>query len=129
MVFSLLASDPLLIREKWIRMRVLYKNAVDLPPAPGRVAISTITEEQVELYWHVPSPGQPIIEVVQTFLAKKSTTEDKDIALAVCRLCLNCLGGPSRMQEEHLYQWLHEATHDDTPDSTNWKKVVVIVQI
>ena len=32
------------------------------------------------------------------------------------------------MQAEHLRQWLIDATQDDSPDSTNWMKVVVIVQ-
>ena len=32
------------------------------------------------------------------------------------------------MRVEHLLQWLHEATRDNTPDTTNWQKVVAIVK-
>ena len=32
------------------------------------------------------------------------------------------------MRPEHLYQWFHEAKRDDTTDTTNWQKVVSIVQ-
>ena len=32
------------------------------------------------------------------------------------------------MQAEHLRQWLITATRDDAPDTTNWMKVVAIVQ-
>ena len=33
------------------------------------------------------------------------------------------------MQAEHLPQWLIAATRDDSPDATNWLKVVAIVQV
>ena len=32
------------------------------------------------------------------------------------------------MRAEHLRQWLIAATLDDTPDATNWLKVVAIVK-
>ena len=32
------------------------------------------------------------------------------------------------MQAEHLFQWLISATLDDSPDTTNWLKVVAIMQ-
>ena len=32
------------------------------------------------------------------------------------------------MRSEHLRQWLIAETRDDAPDSTNWLKVVAIVQ-
>ena len=54
--------------------------------------------------------------------------EDEEISWAVRRLCLNCQDGPSGMQAEHLRQWLIDMTRDDSPDATNWMKVVVIVQ-
>ena len=47
----------------------------------------------------------------------------------MCRLGLNRLGVPSVMRAEHLCQWLHEATQEEYPDTTNWKNVVAIVQV
>ena len=41
-VESLLASDMPLIREAWIKMWVWYKEAVDLPPPPYIVSITTM---------------------------------------------------------------------------------------
>ena len=32
------------------------------------------------------------------------------------------------MRAEHLCQWLIAVTRDDAPDTTNWLKVVAIVQ-
>ena len=53
-------------------MRGWYKGTVDRPPPPSRVAIYTITEEQVKLYRHISSPGQPIPVGVQPFLVDDS---------------------------------------------------------
>ena len=66
--------------------------------------------ERVELYRHVPPMGQPIPMGLQLFLIYYSILEDKDIAWAVHRLCLNRSGGPLGIRSEHLRQWLHEAT-------------------
>ena len=46
----------------------------------------------------------------------------------VRRLFLNRSGGLSGMRSEHLRQWLIATTWDDTPDATNFQKVVAIVQ-
>ena len=83
-----------------------YKDTVDLPPPPARVAIATMTEERVELYLHVAPPGQPISVGVQPFLLDDSIPEDKEISREVRRLRLNRSGGPSVMRSEHLQQWL-----------------------
>ena len=44
------------------------------------------------------------------------------------RLFLNRSRGPSVIRAEHLRQWLIAATRDNTPDATNWQKIVTIVQ-
>ena len=62
------------------------------------------------------------------FLVDDDIPEDEDIAWAVCRLCLNRSVGPSGMQSEHLRQWQIAVTMDNLPDTTNWLKVVAIVQ-
>ena len=54
--------------------------------------------------------------------------EDEDIDWEVRRLHLNRSGGLSGMRAEHLCQWLIAATWDDSPDATDWLKVVAIVQ-
>ena len=100
---------------------------MDLPPPPIRVAIAIITAERVELYQNVPPPGQPIHVGVQPLPVDDSIPEDKEIAWAVRQLLQNRSGGLSGMRAEHLRQWLIAATWDDTPDATNWLKVVNIV--
>ena len=54
--------------------------------------------------------------------------EEEEISWAVCRLRLNRSGDPLGMKAENLRKWLISATRDNTPDATNWKKAVVIVQ-
>ena len=76
---SLLASDPPLIREAWIRMRGWYKDAVDHPPPPSRVTIYHMMAEWVELYRHVPFSGQPIPVVVTPLHIDKLVPKDKEI--------------------------------------------------
>ena len=61
------------------------------------------------------------------FLVDDSIPEDEDITWAVRRLLLNRLGGPSGIQAEHLHQWLIAAMRDDSPDATNWLKVVAMM--
>ena len=101
---------------------------MDRPLPPDRVIITTIMAERVEIYWHVTPPVQPIPVGLHPFLVDDSIPEYEEIAWAVRRLRLNSSGGPSVIRVEHLRHWLHEATRDNTPDSTNWKKVVSIVQ-
>ena len=95
-VESLLASDPPLIRESWIRMQGWYKEEVDRIPLPSRVSLTTMTAEREHLYWHVPLMGEaiPVQDPPFTLSVDDSIPEDEEIASAVCRLCLNLSGGP-----------------------------------
>ena len=81
----LLASDPNLIHEAWIRIQGWYKDAVDQPPPLDRVALAKMMAEREELYRHVPSPGYPIPvgEPPFPFLVDDSIPEDEDITWAV----------------------------------------------
>ena len=92
-VKSPLTSDPPLIQEAWNQMRGWYKDAVDHPLPPARVAIANITVKRVKLYWPVPPPGQPIPVGVQQFSVDEAIPEDKDIAWAVSRIHWNRSGG------------------------------------
>ena len=125
---SLLASNPSLICKTWIWIQGWYRDAVDRPLPPSRVALATMTAERKDLYRNFPTLGEPIPVVNLPFSVDDGIPEDEEIAWAVHRLCLNCLCGPSGMQAEHLRQWLIDATRDDPPDTTNWLKVVAIVQ-
>ena len=89
-----------------------------------------MTAEREDLYWHVPSPGEliPVGDLPFHFSVDDSILEDEDITWAVHRLLLNRLGGPSGIQAEHLCQWLIAAMRDDSPDATNWLKVVANFQ-
>ena len=65
---------------------------------------------------------------VQPFLLDDSIPEDEKITWTVRRLFLNRSSGLSVMRVKHLHHWLIDATQDDTPDTTNWQKVVTRVQ-
>ena len=101
---SLLASDPTIIQETCIWMRVWYKEDVDLLPRPSRVAISTMTVDLVELYRKVLPPGKPIPGGERPFQVDDSIPEYKEITWTVRRLCLNHLGVLSVIISEHLRQ-------------------------
>ena len=93
-VESLLSSDLPLLREAWINMWGCYKEAVDRPTPPDRMAISTMMVNKVKLYQHFPPPGYLISVGVKPFLVNESIPEDQQIAWAVLRLRLNRSGGP-----------------------------------
>ena len=118
---SLLASDPPLICEAWIRMRGWYKESVNRHPPPSRVALATMTAEREELHRHVPSPVDPIPveDPPFPFLVNDSIPEDEEITWAVRSIYLNRSGVPSGMRAEHLRQWLIAVTWDNSPDATN----------
>ena len=89
-VESLLASNPPLIREAWIHMLGWYKDTSDRPPPPFRVTLGHMMEERVDLYRHIPYLGNPIPVGVNPLPVEESLTDDKDIAWAVRRICMNC---------------------------------------
>ena len=108
-------------------MRGWYKAAVDRPPHPARVSLTTITSEREELYRNAPPPGEPIPVENLPLLVDYDIPEDEEIAWAVLKLHLNRSGGPSGMRSAYLHQWLIDAMRDDSPGATNWQKVVAIV--
>ena len=55
-----------------------------------------------------------------SFLVDDDILDDEEIAWEVRRLRLNCSGGTSGMQAEHLRQWLIDVMRDDSPGATNW---------
>ena len=57
-----------------------------------------------------------------------SNPDDKEIAWAVRWIFWNRSGSPSGIRAEHLRQWLIAESRYNTPDTTNWLKVVTIVQ-
>ena len=90
---SLFTSSIPLIREAWIYMWLWYKYAVNRPPPTSRVTINHMIEDRVELYRHVPSPGQSIPVGITPFPVDNSVLDDKEIAWEVRRLHLNHSGG------------------------------------
>ena len=83
-----------------------------------------------ELYRNLPPPREPISvqDPPFPFSVYDSIPGDEEIAWEVRMLCLNLPDSPSGMRAEHLRQWLISATQDDSPDATNWLKVVAIMQ-
>ena len=96
-VYSLLTSDPPLVKEAWIRIRGWHKDASDRPP-PARVTIKQMTSERVELYQHVPHPGRYTTLDVTPFPVEDSIPGEAEIVEEVKHLCLKRPGGPSVMR-------------------------------
>ena len=63
----LLGEDPPLHKEEWHRMKGWYKAVVDRASLPARANFERITAERVDLYRHVPLPGENIPVSVELF--------------------------------------------------------------
>ena len=57
---ALLGADLPMPREAWQRLKGWYKAAVDRAPQSARAMLERITEERVDLYSYMPSPGKNI---------------------------------------------------------------------
>ena len=59
------------------------------PPPPSRVTIERMAVDSVDLYRHMPPPGQTILVDMTPLPVKYSVTVKDEIAWAVRRICLN----------------------------------------
>ena len=92
-VEALLGGDPPNAKEAWRRMKGWYKAAVNRAPLPARSTLKRIMAERVELYSHVPPPGDNIpVTVTPSEIYDLVPTED-EIAEAVKKLRRNWSGG------------------------------------
>ena len=105
-VERLLGADPPLHREAWRRMKGGYRSAVDRAPLPNWVTFEQITAEWVDLYRHVPPPGEKIPVSVEPFSVEDSVPTEDDIEWATKQLCNHCFEALSGMRAENLKGWL-----------------------
>ena len=89
-------------------MKGCYQAAVNHMPPPAWVTLELITEDQVDLYLHVPPPGENIPVLVDPFPVEDSVPTEDEIEWAEKRLQNHRSRGPSRMRAEHLKGWLEE---------------------
>ena len=88
-VETLLGEDPQNPKEAWRRKNRWYKAAVNCAPPPSRATLEQIMAEGVELYSHVPPPGDNIpVTVTPSDIDDLVPTED-DILEAVKKLRRN----------------------------------------
>ena len=80
------------------------------------------------MYRHVPSLVQMIPVGLHLFPVEDYIPADEGTTWAVFRIRLNRSGGPSGIRVEHPPQWLHKPTWEEAPETTNWQKVVAILQ-
>ena len=93
-------------REAWQRLKGWYKAEFDCVLPPARAMLERITEEQVDLYSYVPSPGKNIPLSVKPFLVDDSVPTEDKIEEAVKNLQRNRSEGALGMRAEHLKGWL-----------------------
>ena len=88
-VEALLGGDPPNAKEAWRRMKGWYKADVNRAPPPARDTLERITVERVELYSHMPTPGDNIpVTVTPSEIDDLVPTED-EITEAVKKLRRN----------------------------------------
>ena len=66
----MLGTDPLLHKEGWHRMKGWYRSTVDYAPPLAQVTLERITAERVDLYRHLPLPGEKIpvsVDLLQVY--------------------------------------------------------------
>ena len=140
-VEALLGGDTPNAKEAWRKMKGRYKAAVNRAPPPAQATLERITAERVELYSHVPPPGDNIpVTVTPSEVDDLVPTEDK-IAEALKKLRRNRSGGPSGIRAEHLKWWLAAAKREEMAEEKGeekteaeegggdlWGKVVEITQ-
>ena len=108
-VDKLLGTDPPLHQESWHQVKGWYQAAVTHMPPPARVTLELITEDQVDLYLHVPPPEENIPVLVDPLPVEESVPTEDGIEWAAKQLQNHRSRGASRMQAEHLKGWLAEA--------------------
>jgi hypothetical protein len=84
--------------------------------------------EYGELFANQPSTGDPIPVLVAPFEFNDMNPTDKEIGAAVGRLHSRKSPGPSGMRPEDLKEWRDAAWWDKDPDTTEWDKLVELVQ-
>ena len=109
----LLVEDPPLHKESWHQMKGWYRAAFERTPKPAQVTLYWITAERVDLYQHVPPPGENIPKSVEPFQVENSVPTEDEIEWDVKCLRNHCSWGPSGMRAEHLHGWLAEAQKEE----------------
>ena len=77
-------------------------SAVNCTSLPAWVTLEYITAERVDLYRHIPPPGENIPISVDPFPVEDLVPTEDEIEGLVERLQNHCSGGPSEMWAEHL---------------------------
>ena len=96
-VDSLLAYNPPLVKETWIRIRGWQRKSEDQPPPPPvRVMIGRMATERADLYRRVTPTGRIISVAVTPFMLDDSIPEEEEVAWEVRRLRKNMSGGGVR---------------------------------
>ena len=83
-------------------MKGWYRTAVDCASPPARVTLERIAVELVDLYRHIPPPGENIPISVDPFPVEDLVPTEDEIEGLVEWLQNHRSGGPSEMWAEHL---------------------------
>ena len=90
-------------------MKGWYRAEFDRAMPPAWVTLERITAESVDLYRHVPPPGDNIPVYVELFQVEDLVPTEDDIEWAVRRLRKHRSRGTLGMRSEHLKGWMSES--------------------
>ena len=88
-------------------------SAVNCTSLPAWVTLEYITAERVDLYRHIPPPGENIPVSVEPFPVEDLVPTEDEIECAVKWIQNHRSGGPSGIRDEHLKGWLAEARKEE----------------
>ena len=87
---------------------------VNHAPPPAQVTLEQITADCVDLYRHIPPPGDNTPISVEPFPVEDLLPTEDKIKWAVKRMRKHRSGRPSEMRSDHLKGWLAEAHKEET---------------
>jgi hypothetical protein len=116
------------LRGVWRTLKTRYLHASGRTTKPPKIDLTELQTEYGVLFANQPSTGYPIPVLVSPFYVNDMTPTDKEIGAAVRGLHSRNSPGPSGMRPDDLKEWWDTAWRDKDPDTTEWEKLVELVQ-
>ena len=107
---SLLASEPPLVRETWIRLKGWYRDASYRSPPPSCITLEASTQYRTDLYYKVPLQGDPMPTLLYPSDVFDRVPDEAEVECAMRRIQANRSGGLLVIRYEHLKRWVEEAS-------------------
>jgi hypothetical protein len=125
------------VHEAFHHLKGWYRAAMETQAWPCFQTIEKQTAERVDLYQQCESPGLPVAINIAPVDVRDNTPTNREIRVAVSKLTNGRSAGASRMQAEHLKEWLQGMKLEEDPEmgpinvgvGDRWRAVAWLVQV